>query len=65
MPALFKAKSQAALTHKIRAGALVHGVDLGSGPGGVISATHGDEELEITVEALRQTVRALRAEGEV
>jgi hypothetical protein len=31
----------------------------------VISAMHGEEELEITVTAMRETVRALRLEGEV
>ena len=34
-------------------------------PGGVISATHGEAELEDTVKALRNTVRMLRQEGEI
>ncbi len=65
LPALLKGKGSSPLTHKLKLGALVNGVDLGSGPGGVISALHGEEELEITVTALRETVRALRQEGEI
>jgi hypothetical protein len=44
---------------------MIHGVDLSSHPGGVISATHGEEELDDTVAAMRRTVRMLRAEGEL
>ncbi len=65
LPALLKGKGASPLHHKLKLGALLNGVDLGSGPGGVISAMHGEEELEITVTAMRETVRALRLEGEV
>jgi hypothetical protein len=44
-------------------GMLVNGVDINSGPSGVISATHGDEEMATTVDAFRVTLRALRREG--
>jgi hypothetical protein len=44
---------------------LVHGVDMNSGPSGTISAMHGEEEMAITVDALRATVRALKREGVV
>jgi hypothetical protein len=44
---------------------MVHSVDLSSHPGGVISATHGDAELNDTVAAMRNTVRMLRQEGEI
>jgi glutamate-1-semialdehyde 2,1-aminomutase len=49
----------------MRLGMMVHGVDLSGHPGGVVSATHGEAELEDTVAAMRQTVRMLRAEGEL
>ena len=42
-----------------------HGVDFSSHPGGVISSTHGEAELADTVAALRNTVRMLKAEGEI
>jgi len=55
----------AGVAHKLRLGMMIHGVDLSSHPGGVISATHGEAELEDTIAALRQTVRMLKAEGEL
>jgi len=53
------------LTGKIRMGLMTHGVDIMGAPGGFVSATHGGGEIEKTVHALRQTVRALKAEREV
>jgi len=50
---------------QVRMGLLVNGVDMNSGPSAWISAMHGDEELAITVEAFRATVRALKREGAV
>jgi glutamate-1-semialdehyde 2,1-aminomutase len=41
----------------------VNGVDMNSGPSGWISATHGPEEMVVTVDAFRATIRALRREG--
>jgi glutamate-1-semialdehyde 2,1-aminomutase len=54
-----------ALTGKIRMGLMNHGVDVMAAPGGFVSATHGGAEIEKTVYALRETVRALKAEREV
>src|SRR5882757_7120277 len=53
------------LTAKIRMGLMSHGVDVMGAPGGFVSAMHGGAEIEKTVHALRQTVRALKAEREV
>ncbi len=53
------------LAGKIRMGLMIHGVDVMGAPGGFVSATHGDAEIEKTAHALRQTVRALKAEREV
>jgi glutamate-1-semialdehyde 2,1-aminomutase len=36
---------------------------MNSGPSGTISAMHGEEEMAITVDAFRATIRALRREG--
>jgi glutamate-1-semialdehyde 2,1-aminomutase len=48
---------------QVRMGLLVNGVDMNSGPSGWISATHGEEEMATTVDAMRATVRALKREG--
>ena len=46
-------------------GLLVNGVDMNSGPSGTISAMHGEEEMVITVDAFRATIRALKREGKI
>ena len=56
---------QAGIAHKFRLAMMTGGVDLSGSPGGVTSATHGEAELEDTVEALRNTVRMLKQEGEI
>nr|WP_294552690.1 aminotransferase class III-fold pyridoxal phosphate-dependent enzyme [uncultured Rhodopila sp.] len=48
---------------QVRMGMLVNGVDLNTAPSGTISAMHGEEEMAITVDAFRATIRALRREG--
>ena len=63
--AALKGERTAGIVHKMRLGMMIHGVDLSSHPGGVISATHGEAELEDTIAAMRNTVRMLRAEGEL
>ncbi|MBI2739328.1 MAG: aminotransferase class III-fold pyridoxal phosphate-dependent enzyme [Rhodospirillales bacterium] len=63
--AKLKGAKSGALTGKIRMGLMSHGVDIMGAPGGFVSATHGGAEIEKTVHALRQTVRALKAEREV
>jgi glutamate-1-semialdehyde 2,1-aminomutase len=59
------ARGAGPLTGKIRMGLMTHGVDVMGAPGGFVSATHGGAEIEKTAHALRQTVRALKAEREV
>ena len=49
--------------NSLRMGMLVNGVDVNSGPSGTISATHGDDEMTVTVDAFRATIRALKREG--
>ena len=50
---------------KVRMGLLVNGVDVNTGQSGTISAMHGEEEMGLTVDAFRATVRALKREGAV
>jgi glutamate-1-semialdehyde 2,1-aminomutase len=59
------ARGAGPLTGKIRMGLMTHGVDVMGSPGGFVSATHGGAEIEKTVHALRETVRALKNEREV
>ena len=49
--------------HKLRLAMLVNGVDLNSRCGGVLSATHGAEEITQTIAALRNSIAMLRREG--
>ncbi|MBO0712429.1 MAG: aminotransferase class III-fold pyridoxal phosphate-dependent enzyme, partial [Acetobacteraceae bacterium] len=56
---------QAGTVHKLRLAMMVNGVDLNGSPGGLVSATHGDAEIEDTLGAVRKSIRALRQEGEI
>ena len=56
---------QAGVVHKLRLAMMVNGVDLSGSPGGLVSATHGDAEVQDTVSAVRKSVRMLRQEGEI
>jgi glutamate-1-semialdehyde 2,1-aminomutase len=53
-----------ALVHKIRAGFLLHGVDIMGWPGGVVSAAHTPEDVRRTVHAFEATLEMLEAEGD-
>ncbi len=53
------------LVRKLRLGMMVNGVDFNSYPGGLVSARHGEAELEDTLAALRKTIHMLRQEGEI
>jgi glutamate-1-semialdehyde 2,1-aminomutase len=55
----------AALVHKIRAGFLLHGVDIIGWPGGLVSAAHTEEDVWQTVKAFERTIEMLSAEGEL
>jgi glutamate-1-semialdehyde 2,1-aminomutase len=58
---LKKTKS-GAMANKLRLAMLIAGVDIMGAPGGVISATHGDREIEQTVDAFQQAVRMIKEE---
>ena len=51
------------LVNKIRAGFLLHGVDIASWPGGLASAAHTDDDVARTVAAFESTFDMLAAEG--
>ena len=51
------------LVNRIRAGFLLHGVDIASWPGGFASAAHTDDDVARTVAAFESTFDQLAAEG--
>ena len=53
------------LLHKFMLGMLLHGVHLSGWPGGLVSAVHTDDDVAQTITAFRQTLLALREEGEL
>src|SRR5439155_2781255 len=56
---------QAGVVHKFRLAMMTGGVDFSGSPGGIASAMHGEAELEDTLKALRNSIRMLKAEGEI
>src|SRR5438067_1841450 len=50
---------QAGVVHKLRLAMMTGGVDFSGSPGGIVSATHGEAELEDTLNAVRKTLRML------
>ncbi len=50
---------------KLRLAMLVNGVDITSKPGGTVMAAHTEADIDATVEAMRQSVRMLREEGDI
>ena len=53
------------LAQKLRLAMLLGGVDLNGRPGGIVSATHGEAELEATTAALAGAIKLLRSDGEL
>jgi glutamate-1-semialdehyde 2,1-aminomutase len=51
------------LVNKIRAGFLLHGVDVAAWPGGFASAAHTEEDVARTIAAFESTFDTLAAEG--
>jgi glutamate-1-semialdehyde 2,1-aminomutase len=54
-----------ALARKLRLALLANGVDVNNRMSGFTSASHGKAEIDDTARALRQSIRMLRAEGEM
>jgi glutamate-1-semialdehyde 2,1-aminomutase len=53
------------LVNKIRAGFLLHGVEIVGWPGGLVSAAHTDEDVARTIRAFEATFDMLASEGEL
>ncbi len=64
-PSALSGDRRAGVVQKLRLAMMTGGVDLSGSPGGWISATHGERELDETFAALRKAVRMLRQEGEI
>ena len=60
-----KGVKDASLMHRLRISMIANGVDIQGAPGGLVSATHGPEEVARTMEAFRTSVRWMKAEGDV
>ncbi len=61
----FKNRPRPELITQLRLGMLNHGVDLFGWPGGPTSATHTDDDLNLTVDAFRATLRWLKQEHQL
>jgi glutamate-1-semialdehyde 2,1-aminomutase len=53
------------LNNRLRIALLAQGVDIAGGPGGFVSAAHGEREIAQTLEAFRAALRALKADGRI
>jgi glutamate-1-semialdehyde 2,1-aminomutase len=51
--------------HRLRLALIANGVDIMGAPGGLVSATHGPEEVAHTLEAFRTAVRWMKHDGDV
>ncbi len=60
-----KQASASSVTKKLRLGMLAHGVDIMGWPGGSTSAVHTTEDIELTADALRRTLRLLKSDGDI
>ena len=54
-----------ALNNLVRLSMLANGVDIAGGPGGFVSAAHDESEIARTLEAFRNALRALKADGRI
>jgi glutamate-1-semialdehyde 2,1-aminomutase len=52
-------------SHRLRVAMLANGVDIMGSPGGLVSAIHGAEDVARTLDAFRESVRWLKAEGDI
>ncbi len=61
----FKPDKRERLMAKLVLGLMNHGVDPKGNRGGLVSAAHTADDVRLTADAWRETLRALRAEGEL
>lgn len=60
-----KGAKEPSLGHRLRIAMIANGADIMGAPGGTVSAMHGPEDIAVTLEAFRRSVRAMKAEGDV
>ena len=60
-----KAVRNADLSHRLRIAMLANGVDIMGAPGGLVSAVHGPGDVAQTLNAFRESVRWMKAEGDI
>jgi glutamate-1-semialdehyde 2,1-aminomutase len=53
------------LANQLRLAMLISGVDIMGAPGGIVSASHGEREIEQTVNAFRQAMRLMQTAGAI
>ena len=51
--------------YRLRLALIANGVDIMGAPGGLVSATHGPQEIALTLEAFRTAVRWLKQDGDI
>ncbi|MGH8619113.1 MAG: aspartate aminotransferase family protein [Burkholderiales bacterium] len=61
----FKTDKRERLLSKMRLAMLVHGVDLKGWRGGLVSSAHSAADVDLTIQAWRHSLRALKEEGEL
>lgn len=61
----FKSDKRERLLAKMRLAMLVHGIDLKSWRGGIVSSAHTQADIDSTLEAWRRSLRALKEEGDL
>ncbi len=61
----FKIDKRERLLAKMRLAMLVNGIDLKSWRGGIVSAAHGEADINLTLEAWQRSLRALKDEGDL
>jgi glutamate-1-semialdehyde 2,1-aminomutase len=61
----FKPDKRERLLAKMRLAMLVHGIDLKSWRGGIVSSAHTQEDIDLTLQAWRRSLHALKKEGDL
>jgi glutamate-1-semialdehyde 2,1-aminomutase len=56
---------QPGITHRVRLGMMLHGVDFNNWPGAMVSAALSPQDLSDTIDAFRETLRLLQREGDI
>src|SRR3546814_783251 len=63
--ATFRSAGGNPAVNRFRLGGLIHGLDISGKPGGIASAVHTDEDVEVAARAARESLRMLKDEGDL